>query len=299
MSNKSDDDYDRNIPLFSGAVNESYREWKLEVHLWFAETKEDSRPLLVPRLRRRGLRGQPKELCKTPMEPDGPGKIKIVQIEGIFKTLEKNGYGEEENERQFEVLGTYFDLAHGRAETVTDYAAREELAAVGLKKYAKIELPSKLRGYWVMGACRLHEAEKLNIRVLTRGEADLKDIKTAINKLIGRASREAIRDSKRDAEGRQRDRGEKSATSNFTVYSGDSEDERSDDYVTEQPAGSEAWYDELTLTEQEVLINLRDTREKLNDSVKKRGLWPPDKNDKRLDRRKRKVGAQAILRLTS
>ena len=142
MSIKNDDDYDRNIPSFSGAVKESYREWKLNVHLWFAEAKEDSRPLLVLRLLRRGLRGQPRELCKTLMEPN----IKIVQIEEIFKTLETNGYGEEEDERQFEVLDTYLDLAQGKAETVTDYVAREELAAVGLKKYAKIELPSKLRG---------------------------------------------------------------------------------------------------------------------------------------------------------
>ena len=151
------------------------------------------------------------------MEPDDQGKINIVQIEEIFKTLETNRYGEEEDERQFEVLDTCFDFAQGKAETVTDYVAREELAAVGLKKYAKIDLPSKLRGYWVMRTCRLHEAEKLNIRVLTRGETDLKDIKTAINKLIGRANREAIRDSRRDAEDRQRDRGEKSATSNFPV----------------------------------------------------------------------------------
>ena len=112
------------------------------------------------------------------MEPDGLGKIKIVQIEEIFSTLETSGYGEEEeDERQFEVLDTYSDLAQGKAETVTDYVAREELAAVGLKKYAKIELLSKLRGYWVMRTCRLHEAEKLNIRVLTRGETDLNDIK--------------------------------------------------------------------------------------------------------------------------
>ena len=140
-----------------------------------------------------------------------------------------------------------------------------------------------------MRTCRLHEAEKLSIRVLTRGETDRKDIKTAINKLIGRANREVIRGSRRDAEDRQRDRGEGSATSNVPVYSDDSEDERSEDYDTEQDSvGSEAWYDELTPTEQELLINLRDAREKLNDSVKNGGFWPPDKNDKRVDRRKEK-----------
>ena len=57
--------FEDDVPQFSGKINEKFFEWVTDVKLWEAEHKEDTTPRLGPRLHRRGLHGQPKQIIKT------------------------------------------------------------------------------------------------------------------------------------------------------------------------------------------------------------------------------------------
>ena len=74
------------VPQFSCKINEKIVEWVTDVRLREAEPKDETNPRFGPRLYRRGLLGQPKQIIKT---VHGHGH----QANFITTTFRNNGFG--------------------------------------------------------------------------------------------------------------------------------------------------------------------------------------------------------------
>ena len=75
--------------------------------LWEAEHNDDAKPRLGPRLCRRGLLGQPKQIIKTLL---GQGDLANFNIE----TLKNTGYGDTLEENGQEALEKSSDMRQGK-----------------------------------------------------------------------------------------------------------------------------------------------------------------------------------------
>ena len=88
--------FEDDVPQFSGKINERFVEWVTDVRLWEAEHKDETKPRLEPRLFKRRLLGQPKQITKTLLSQGDPSEIHCGQHHG---DAQKNG-----------LLDNYFDM---------------------------------------------------------------------------------------------------------------------------------------------------------------------------------------------
>ena len=101
------------MPQFYGGIDENFAEWENDVGLWQVEFKLEDRDRLGPRLYRRGLHGQPKNIVKTKL---GTQDVSQFAVDNIIQCLKDNGYGELPEELGQEALDNYFDMRQGKAE---------------------------------------------------------------------------------------------------------------------------------------------------------------------------------------
>ena len=81
---------DDDVPQISGKINEMFVERVTGVKLREEKTQgRDEKPCLVPRLYRRELYGQPKQIIKTLL---GQGNLANVTEENIITTLRNTGW---------------------------------------------------------------------------------------------------------------------------------------------------------------------------------------------------------------
>ena len=64
--------FEDDVPQFSGKIGEKFFEWVTGVKLWEAEQKDETKPRHGPRLYKRGLLRQPKQIIKTML---GSGRL--------------------------------------------------------------------------------------------------------------------------------------------------------------------------------------------------------------------------------
>ena len=221
MSGGTDRREDEQVPQFYGRIVEKFAEWETDVRLWQVEFKVEDRDRLGPRLYRRGLHGQPKIIVKTKL---GTQDVAQFTVDNIIKCLKDNGYGELLEELGQEALDDYFDMRQGKAESIQEYIFREGILTVALQKDTAIDLDEKSRGYWLMRTSNLTEREISGIKIITRGQTQLAQVKKAINQTIVAKKREEVRDDLREAGDRARDRpGGYAEAPNFHLH-GNSDD---------------------------------------------------------------------------
>ena len=97
------------------------------MRLWEVEHKDETKPLLGPRLHRRGLLGQPKQIIKTLLRQ---GDLANFTVDNISVTLRNNGDGDTLEEKGQEALDNFFDMRQGEAEAIQDYINREEMMSL-------------------------------------------------------------------------------------------------------------------------------------------------------------------------
>ena len=91
------------VPPFSGMVSVQFVEWVMHVRLW-----EAAKPRLGPRLYKRGLLGQPKQIIKTLL---GQGDLANFTVDNNIETFGNDGYyGDTFAKKGHEALDTYFHV---------------------------------------------------------------------------------------------------------------------------------------------------------------------------------------------
>ena len=124
-----------------------------------------------------------------------------------------------------------------------------------------------------MRTSNLTEREISGIKIITRGQTQLAQVKKAITQTIVAKKREEVRDDLREAGDRARDRpGGYAEAPNFHLH-GNSDDDQADTTSGSESNCSEQWY-ELDGQEQEALISLRDARKKLQHATKSKRFYP-------------------------
>ena len=166
-------------------------------------------------------------------------------------------------------------MRQGKAESILDYIFREEILTVALKKDTAVDLDEKIRGYWLMRRSKLTEREISGIKIITRGQTQLAQVKKAITQTIVAKNREEVRDDLREAGDRARDRPGGYAEAPIFHLLGNSDDDQADTISESESNCSEQWC-ELDGQEQEALISLRDARKKLQHATKSRRFYPKD-----------------------
>ena len=188
-------------------------------------------------------------------------------VDNIIQCLKDNGYGELPEELGQEASDNYFDMRQGKAESILDYIFREEILTVPLKKDTAIDLDEKIRGYWLMRTSNLTEREISGIKIITQGQTQLAQDKTAITQTIVAEKRKSGMISVK-----QETAGGYAEAPNFHL-DGNSDDDQEDRISESEPNCSEQWY-ELDGQEQEALISLRDARKKLQHATKVKKTLP-------------------------
>ena len=101
-----------------------------------------------------------------------------------------------------EALDDYFDMRQGKAESIQDYAFREEILTVALREDRTIDLDEKIRGYWLVRTSRTSRNERfLESRSSLRGRRSSRRSKKTITQTIVAKRREEVRDDLREAGG--------------------------------------------------------------------------------------------------
>ena len=105
------------MPQLNGRIDEKFAEWETDVKLWQIAFKLEDRDRLGPRLYRKGLHGQPKNIVKTKL---GTQDVSQFTVDNINQCFKDNGYGELPEELGQEALDHYFDTRQGKAESILD-----------------------------------------------------------------------------------------------------------------------------------------------------------------------------------
>ena len=112
MSGATDRREDEHVPQFYGRVDKRFAEWETDVMLWQGGFKLEDRERLGPRLYRRGLHGQPKNIVKMKLDTQD---VSQFTVDNIIQCLKDNGYGELPEELGQEALDNYFDMRQSKA----------------------------------------------------------------------------------------------------------------------------------------------------------------------------------------
>ena len=91
------------------------------MRLWEAKHKDETKPRLGPRLYRRGILGQPKQIIKTLL---GKGDQANFTVDNIIETLRNNGSRDTLEENCQEALDNYFAMRQSKAEAIQDYVVK-------------------------------------------------------------------------------------------------------------------------------------------------------------------------------
>ena len=164
--------FEDDVRRFSGKINEHFVEWVIDVRLSEAELKDETKPRLGPRLHRRGLLGQPKQMIQT---------LRLVRetanftVDNSIDTLRNDGFGESLEEKGQEALYSDFDRRQGKAEMIQDYINREEMMSLSLQNSTKIGLDQKMRGSWLIRTSVLSEQENRKYQNRHRRREEVRD----------------------------------------------------------------------------------------------------------------------------
>ena len=211
-------------------------EWVIDVRLWEAEHKDETKPRFGPRLFRRGFFGQPRQIIKTLL---GRRDLANFTVDNLIETLSNIGCGDALEEKGQEALDNYFDVGRGKAEAIQDHINRGELVSVSLENSTKIALDEKMCGYWLLRTFALSEQKIARIQIVTEGSTGLSAVKRAIQQATVLRRREVVRDDRHEQEDRARD---KTGSANDNVHTLSDGEESASETHLESLDGQDLWY---------------------------------------------------------